>query len=142
MLERVAEVALDVQSPVGLDSCPDGRAPRPASAATLGLIERAVGMQEQVGGVLVASADTATPTLALIVIEFGAIANGASSTAWMRKAICSACSRSAMSSHTTRNSSPAIRASVSPGRRALVRRCATAISSRSPTRCPYVSLTP
>src|SRR6266567_4064642 len=83
----------------------------------------------------------AIPTLASTRKVMDSSLTGSASATLSREATSRAAAASLTDGRSTANSSPPSRATTSPGRTLWVSRCATALSRRSPTACPSVSLT-
>ena len=81
------------------------------------------------------------PMLTVANTSWPARASGSRSTAWMRSATATASSRASRSSSRIVNSSPPRRATVSPGRTAVLSALLSSMRSRSPTLWPRLSLT-
>jgi hypothetical protein len=86
------------------------------------------------GQAALSSPVSAIPTLAVTGSSTLERSNGSDSARFNRRAISSQSPQSSRSSHSTRNSSADKRDTLSPGRRNVVSRSATAISSSSPIR--------
>ena len=134
LVERAAKLGLDREA-----------APRRARllrlvdlrlARRLGLLDRELGVAEQLLGILARRASARRRSR----IRPGSPArdslNGAAITSWMRSAAASASSTPRRSETSTPNSLPPVRASMSPARSAEISRRAKVISNSSPARLP------
>ena len=109
----------------------------PSATLALRLVHRGVGILQELLRPLVAPCSVqAMPTLMVMATSMPDSTNGVAKAASIRAATASISAGASRSSQRMTNSSPDIRASVSPGRIVALSRSATATRSWSPTRWP------